>query len=75
MRFSDLNADLIGKKVKLLSLKNSKLEESDIIQKNKVYKIYDISKNFLDHNKLTVQLIDEDFNLFWVNHYDIELIE
>jgi len=75
MRFSDLNVDLIGKKVKLLSLKNSNLEESEIIQKNKIYKIYDIAKNFSDHNRLTIQLIDEDFNLFWVNHYDIELVE
>ena len=75
MKFSELNEDIIGKKVKLVSLKNSNLEESDIIQKNKIYKIYDISKDFLNHNKLTIQLIDEDLNLFWVNHYDIELIE
>jgi len=75
MKFSELNSDLVGKKVKLISLKNSKLEESDIIQKNKIYKIYNISKNFLEHNKLTLQLIDEDLNLFWVNHYDVELIE
>ena len=75
MKFSEINNSVIGKQVKLLSLKNSKLEENDIIQKNKIYKIFDISKNYLDNNNLTLQLIDENLNTFWVNHYDIELVE
>jgi hypothetical protein len=75
MKFSDLNNNLIGKKVKLVSLKNSGLLETDVIQKNKIYKIFDINKNFFDRKKLTIQLIDSDYNSFWVNHYDVELVE
>jgi len=75
MKFSELNNSMIGKKIKLVSLKNSGLTENNIIKKNKIYKIYDINKNFFDQKKLTIQLIDENFNIFWVNHYDVELIE
>jgi len=75
MKFSELNNSLIGKNVKIINLKNSKLEENEYIKLNETYKIYNINKNFLDQNNLTIQLIDNDLNLFWVNHYDVELIE
>ena len=75
MKFSDINSNLIGKKVKLVSLKNSGLQENEFIKRNKIYKIYDINKDFFKTKQLTIQLIDNQLNLFWVNHYDIELID
>ena len=75
MKFSEINNSIVGKNVKINNLKNSKLEENEYIKVNKIYKIYNINKNFLGQNNLTLQLIDEDLNLFWVSHYDVELIE
>ena len=75
MKFSNINANIIGKKVKLLSIKNSNLTENSIIKKNGVYKIYDIDKNYFNSENLTIRLVDENYNIFWVNHYDIELLE
>lgn len=75
MKFSEINSSIIGKNVELVSLKNSKLEENDIIQKNKIYSVFNIDKNFQGQNNLTIELIDDNFNVFWVNHYDIEIVE
>ena len=76
MRFRDINMGLIGRKVKLVSLKNSKLTESEIIKKGKTYKIFDIEKDYNKHNRLCIQLYDPQTHyVFWVNSYDIELVD
>ena len=75
MKFTEINSNIIGKNVKLVSLKNSKLNENEFIKKNNIYKIYDIDKTFFNTKQLTIQLVDKNLNVFWVNHYDVELIK
>jgi hypothetical protein len=75
MKFSELNYGLLNKKVKLKSLKQSKLQENDVIVKGKIYKIFDIAKDYFKKDKKTVELIDENMNVFWVNQYDIDIVE
>jgi hypothetical protein len=74
MKFAELNYGFLGEEVKLKSLKNSKIKEDEIIKKGKIYKIYDIAKDYFKEDKKTIRLVDKNMNTFWVNHYDIEPI-
>jgi hypothetical protein len=73
MKFAELNYGLLGEEAKLKSLKNSKIKEDEVIIIGKTYKIYDIAKDYFKKDKKTIRLVDENYNTFWVNHYDVEI--
>jgi len=77
INFSDLNSELIGRDVKITTLKHTRAGESlpfieKHIKEEEILKIADVDKNWTRKN--TILLIDSKDFTFWVSHKDIELI-